>query len=161
MEITRTCTKCNEEKPLNEFFNKNTIKGPIKKASSCKLCQRAYAINFCKTEKGKEQKKRAQDKYKKNNPDVDSKYHKLNEVKIKLNKIKYYNNNKDGLFLKYKERAKNNIKELSDTYIRQRIRLNAKKVFNIIINVKEIPKELIELKRIQLKTYRLCQQLQN
>ena len=161
MEIIRTCTKCKEKKPLSEFFNRNSIKGPIKKAGACKICCRDYAVKFYQTEKGKEQQQRAKAKYRKANPNKDSEYQKLNKVEIKLNKAKYYIANKNGIFLKYKINATNDVKELKDPYVKQRIKLDAKKVFNINVNVNDISQELIELKRIQIKTYRLCQQLQN
>jgi hypothetical protein len=45
--------------------------------------------------------------------------------------------------------------ELRDLYVRRQIQ----KMLHIPTEL--IPQELVELKRIQLKTYRLCQQLQN
>jgi len=162
MEIkSKICTVCKEEKPLTEFFNKNSIKGPIKKASNCKICSRLYAVDFYKTEKGKEQQQRARAKYRKANPNKDSEYQKLHKAEIKIKRCKYYIDNKHELSLKNKIRVSNHVKELSDVYVKQRIKQAVKKEFNISIDTSNISEQLIELKRIQLKTTRLCQQLQN
>ena len=62
--------------------------------------------------------------------------------------------NRESSIIKRKERVKKSIEELNDNYIKMVIRRNQMKRSTIVLLSKEIPKELIEAKRIQIKSKR-------
>jgi hypothetical protein len=98
--------------------------------------------------------------WEKNNPEKSKKYYENNEEKIKLWKKKHYQENRSNILKCNRELQKSHRDNLDDVYIKSRLR------GDISIKSKDIPQELIELKRIQLKIYRyvkedsLCHQLQ-
>ena len=103
--MTKTCTKCNINKPIDKFNNRKRSKDG--KASTCRIC-----INLKRdTEKQKSYSK----KYRKNNPKTISEsnklYQSINKVAIATQKKTYQNNNKLSLALyqkKYKKERKLN-----------------------------------------------------
>jgi hypothetical protein len=150
MEITKTCTKCKECKPITEFTLNSSFKDG--RTYNCKECLRLYFVKRNNTPEGKlklkernERRKEYHTKYKKENRD------KAN-VSVRLHRA----NNLEQTRLYEKQKSKSNTITLSDKYIKNLLRVNGKFMKGI-----NVPKEIIELKRIQIKTHRLCLQLQN
>ena len=176
MEITKTCTKCNENKELTNFV-KNKL-GKFGYSYQCKECQKIYRnLNIDKAkesaklyrELNKNKWKEYHEKNKEKNLKRLHEYQIINKEKIKAREKVYRENNKDTIKKRLKdynsinkEKLKisrnlyfiENKNNLTDVYIKKVIQSKNK-------DLKYIPQELIELKRIQLKTHRLCQQLQN
>lgn len=92
------------------------------------------AKKYSLTEKGKESTRRGVDKYKKNNSE------------------RYLEGKRAS--------SKKKSSELSASYIKQLIKTNFKRG-NKEVSIKDIPQELIELKRKQIKLKRLCQSIKN
>jgi hypothetical protein len=66
--------------------------------------------------------------------------------------------NKNNVIILRKTKSKSlkkGIDELNDSYILKRL------INQVKINRSDIPQEIIDLKRVLIKTHRLCQQLQN
>ena len=123
MEITKTCTKCGEDKPLSYYsYHKY---GLHQKRPTCKSCCSIANKLYSKTIERKEQLKII---------------NKKNVVRLREIKNKSY---------------KKTINNLTDNYILKGLTAQVK------INRSDIPQEIIDLKRILIKTHRLCQQLQN
>jgi hypothetical protein len=87
-------------------------------------------------------------------------YHEANQEKMKTACLAYYYAHKDNMINQVKEWRKNNpqklkeyvnsrIKNLSDAYIKQLLRRKS------ITGLKNIPQELIEIKRLQVKIKRI------
>ena len=176
MEITKTCTGCKETKELVNFYKNNL--GKFGYSCRCKECQKIYRnLNVDKfkesaklyRELNKHKWKEYHEKNKEKNLKRLHEYQIINKEKIKAREKVYRKNNKDTIKKRLKDynsvnkeklrisrsiyfiENKNN---LTDVYIRGLIQSKNK-------NLKNIPQEIIELKRIQIKTLRLCQQLQN
>lgn len=156
----KKCTKCGEVKDLS-MFNKDK-RGLYGHNPRCRLCYKSYSKVYRETNKDKIKAYRETNKdkikyYLNNNKDKIKARHKAyretNKDKLKAqrklyneankHKIKaYINNNKD----KIREYNKKISKNLTDTY-----------VAGILgIPTHDCPKELIELKRAQLKLRREC-----
>lgn len=144
MEITKTCTNCKEKKALINFNKHKYAKDGL--FCYCKECRyiknKIYHLKYIKNNLNKQKETERKSKY----------YFKNKEKYLKKNK-KYAKNNIEKVKIWQKNFIDKSIKNLSDSYI---INSCFKKYSHL-----EIPKEIIELKRIQLKTFRLCQQLQN
>jgi hypothetical protein len=106
------------------------------------------------------------DNNKKRRAERGKKYRLVNKVKIKKNALDYYHRNKTLCDLKNKKWKKNNAEKyrasiakwdakkrlhLYDAYIRKLLNLNKEGA----------PKELVEVKREQLKLYRLLKEMKN
>jgi hypothetical protein len=206
MEITKTCTKCKEEKPLNNF-NKAKY-GKLGYSANCRNCASIYGKTYRSLETNKTKLKL---------------YRENNKEKITINFKKYYDQNKEKIikksaehYLANKEKAKEvrkkyisipGIKEMLSekeknyrlinkekiSEVQKMYRLNNKESIleykrnnnerikaykrKLVKDLKDhyiislltknpilkelITPEIIELKKIQLKTLRLCQQLKN
>ena len=176
MEITKTCTSCKETKELVKF-NKNKL-GTFGYSYRCKDCQKIYRnLNADRLkENSKLYRNLNRDKwkeyYQKNKQNYSKRaqeYQIINKEKISEREKLYRENNKEAIKKKlenynfvHKESLKISRKlyciqsrnNLTDAYIKRIIKYKYK-------GLKNIPQELIELKRIQIKTERLCQQLKN
>jgi hypothetical protein len=150
MELTKTCTKCKECKPITEFTRNTTFKDG--RTYNCSECIRIYHVKRNSTPEGKLKLQERNLKRK----EYHSKYQKENREKANLFAKLRRVNNLEQTRLYEKQKSKSNSIFLSDKYIKNLLRQNGKFMKGITI-----PKEIIELKRIQIKTYRLCQQLQN
>jgi hypothetical protein len=150
MEITKTCTKCKECKPITEFTLNNTFKDG--RTYNCKKCLRIYHVKRNSTPEGKLKLKERNIIRK----EYHSKYKKENREKANVSVRLHRANNLEQTRLYDKQKSKYNTITLSDKYIKNLLRIHDKFMKGVII-----PKEIIELKRIQIKTFRLCQQLQN
>lgn len=154
MEITKTCTKCKEDKPLSEYYLLK--KDGVLTRNACKVCICKKSRIWNPSEHSKKVKKIYQAKYTKiNAEEIKIKRFLNRDIKIIQDRT-YYKNNKQLILEKMSLQRKKATSELADTYIR-----TALKALMPSLKIKEIPQELIELKRIQIKTHRLCQQLQN
>ena len=116
-------SKCDMVKLRNEFYDE--ARTPDGKMHHCKTCRSICSAEY--REKNKEKIAFTSKKYRSNNKE-----------KVKKRKDKYRENNKEKITV---SRA-NRIASLPDSYLIEVIN-QGKKTF-------EIPKELIELKRIQL-----------
>lgn len=150
----KTCSKCHIEKDENEF---NTCsRNPDGKYSQCKLCH-------------KEGEKLSRNKNKKQISNYQREYYRRNKQRIlarikisnKANYVKYWEKHKvkrDRYRKENKERFRiwnrdNKIKackNLSDYYIKKVLR-----GFGISTVISEKYPQLIELKRLEIKTFRL------
>ena len=138
MEITKTCTKCKEEKFLS-LFNK-------RKNGTHPYCKKCYCMIH------KELRQRPGQKEKHTLYSIE--YRKKHPEKSNNSNKKYRENNKEKLNIKSKKYSTIVRNELADSYVK--LQLTAQGFLK-----DQITPELIELKRIMLKTKRLCQQLQN
>lgn len=147
---TKQCTKCNEIKSLSEFnFNKKLKDG---RGNTCKFCYNIYQKKI----NGTEEKKLKRKKITFENKEKNKLYRIQNKEKIAINKKIWKLNNHEIYSAYHKRISKFHIENLTDLYIISLLKSKINKSKLI-----EIPQELIELKRIQLKTFRLCQQLKN
>ena len=105
----KTCTKCNQNKPLTEYYKKR--KGYN---SRCKHCCRVYKKKY--RENNPEKIKASYKKYCENNPE-----------KIKAKLKKYRENNRDKKRVYMNRRYDTDIKFRIKTLLRQRIRCAIKK----------------------------------
>ena len=150
MEKTKTCTKCKECKPITDFTIDNTLKDG--RTYNCKECIKAYYVK-------RNTKPEVKLKLKERNfirKEYYSSYKKQNREKINAADRLRRSINPENTKLIDKKRTIYNTVTLSNKYIRNLLRVNGQSLKGITI-----PQEIIELKRIQIKTYRLCQQLQN
>jgi len=182
MEITKTCNKCNEAKTLDLFYtNKKYYLGVL---GTCIECHKNRSKEYRASEHGQsirisnynlkkevilEKCKIYREKNKKELSDRKKEYRLANLDAMRSKSNNYYKNNKEKSLDTNKQYRKNNpekMKELAKKdYQRSSQNLTDRYVRNIIKKhhplLKEFPQEIIELKRIIIKTYRLCQQLQN
>jgi hypothetical protein len=182
MEITKTCNKCNKAKTLDLFYaNKKYELGVI---GTCIECHKNRAKEWRASEHGQtirklyynlkketiiEKSKIYREKNKKEISNIKKEYRLANLDAMRSKSNNYYKNNKEKSLDANKQYRKNNpekMKELAKKdYERSSQNLTDRYIRNIMKrhygSVKEIPQEIIELKRIIIKTYRLCQQLQN
>ena len=182
MEITKTCNKCNKAKTLDLFYaNKKYHLGVI---GTCIDCQKTYSKEYRTSEHGQttrishynlnketiiEKSKIYRKKNKKEISNRKKKYRKNNLDAITTRFKTYYENNKEKTLNYNKEYRKNNPEKIREIfkkdYQKSSENLTDRYIRNIMKrhygSVKEIPQEIIELKRIIIKTHRLCQQLQN
>jgi len=133
--VRRRCRVCGEEKPLDKLVKRKSCK--YGRDTFCKECQAAETKCWRNNNKDKVRKQR-RDNYKKN---IDK--------RRKMAK-KYYKKYKerDWYKEKYKRWNDKQQRELTDNYVLKEITKNSDLKFN------EIPKELIELKRVQILLYR-------
>ena len=133
MELTKTCNKCNETKTLDLFYtNKKYHLGVL---GTCR--KKEYRLSNLEFMRFKSRLK----------------YENNKQKTLEINK-RYRKNNPEKMRELSKKDYKRSSENLTDRYVRNIM----KRHYPL---VKEIPQEIIELKRIIIKTYRLCQQLQN
>ena len=182
MEITKTCNKCNKAKTLDLFYaNKKYELGVI---GTCIECRKILSKSYRASEHGQnvrianynankeiiiEKSKIYREKNKKELSKKKKEY-RLANLELKRSQAKlYYKNNTQKTLDVNKQYRKNNpekMRELSKKdYERSSQNLTDRYLKNVMKkhhpSIKEFPQEIIELKRIIIKTYRLCQQLQN
>jgi len=151
--MERTCKKCGETKPIEEFAKGVNI-------NSCKLCYHIYLKKY--RDLHREKILQSQRKYDQLHRDERSaksrKYWKENKEMCKSKENKYRLNHKAQIRIrhrKYRLQHKENIintrnkhkENMTDSYISMCLKLK-------VPELKQHP-ELIELKRIQLKIFRL------
>ena len=164
-EITKMnykiCTKCKVSKLFVEFAKDKSTKDGIN--SQCKKCRKEYRLNnqekfskYCKEYKlnNKDKIKEKNKEYRLNNQEKFSKYFKEYRLNNK-DKIKEYTlNNKDKKCKYLKEYSKKITLSLPDSYVLKSIKLQTSFPHNA-----EIPAELIEAKRLEIKIKRLLKDL--
>lgn len=158
--IEKVCSKCKKNKPLTEFYKKNTGRDGL--CQECKGC--------CK-----QRSKEWQIKNKKKREDYHKQYYIENKGSIQTYKKKYYQENKEKIDKNKKEWAKNNRKKCNK-YSKKWKSENPKKVkeqsqadakrrcdkvlpcyaMQLIVgkssflSAKNIPQELVEAKRAHI-----------
>lgn len=162
MEKTKTCSKCKEEKPITEFCkNKKSKKDNLN--YSCKPCSNASGLLSYYKYKDLEENKikhlsfSRKSYYKNHDKNLlrNKKYREKNALHVKLYKQEYAKKYPDKLNAARKIWRDEQTVNLTDMYIKALISRNNREFYNFITP------EIIELKRIIIKTHRLCQQLQN
>jgi len=182
MELTKTCNKCNETKTLDLFYtNKKYHLGVL---GTCIECHKLRSKEYRASEHGQNvrilnynakkeiiiEKSRIYREENKKALSERKKEYRLSNLEFMRfkSRLKYENNKQKTLEInkRYRKNNPEKMRELSKKdYKRSSENLTDRYVRNIMKRhyplVKEIPQEIIELKRIIIKTYRLCQQLQN
>jgi hypothetical protein len=153
--MERTCKKCGETKPIEEFYkNKKSKFGYL---HICKLCSHIHAVEYHITYKERINNNRKE--WYKNNKEHSKKYcreyRENNKEHCKEHDREYRENNKEHLnelSKKYiRGYRKNNIIPISDKYIIEQLRVR----FGISRQVSRQYPELIENYRQQIKLKRL------
>jgi len=145
--MMKTCSHCKIEKPLTEFYkNKSKNDGA---SSNCKVCdlERTKKWKVANPDKRREFNR----EWAKRNRDVNRK-----------SAAKHYIENKEKILARHKERHKK-------TYTKEKGQAHHKSCYARLIDsvvckafgavVCEVPKELIEAKRLQLKIVRKLKEL--
>jgi len=112
--MTKVCSKCKEEKPVEMFNKKKCGKDGLN--SICKECVAEYSKQYY--EQNKEQKK----EYGKQNEERIKQYHAQNKEKIAEQEKQYYKQNKERLQeqkKQYREQNKERINEQKKQYYEQ------------------------------------------
>lgn len=149
--VTKTCTKCGEKKDINLFGLQKNINGKYYRKSKCKKC-------LVKTETERISKI----------PELDSFYKQKYQTYKHLHKknaLRYYKNNKNKVIIKSVEWASKNPerKKLIDKSIRKsqsekltdnHIKRELVKHSKGLLKYCDIPQELVEIQRKQLKLKR-------
>ena len=146
--MTKICTKCGKNKPLNEFDRQKSHKDGL--SSHCKKCIKFNHAQY--NEKNKEMLKEKRREWKKLNPDYLREY----EQKYKLSGKKA---EKDARYrLKHKEsrciKRKRQADKLSNSYIKRLLYRKG------ILFSNDMPEGLIELKKETIKLHRLIKQVE-
>lgn len=160
---SKKCSKCGEVKPLHAYQRKQAAKDGLQ--YTCKECQREIRAEYYLNNK-------------KNFAERSKKYREENKEKYVARSKKYYLENKDKLIAyqnKYKQENKKKVADRKGAYREKNLdkilmdgrniakeysdTLHDSHIKTIISNVsnlkrKDIPQELIELKREQLKLHR-------
>lgn len=176
---TKICTKCGIEKKSTIKNFSRQKKGKYGYASCCKPCIAIYSKQYMSNPDNKKRVKEYSEKWRKENPEYKKKWRKENpekekairaraylnseqwrednKEKLKEDKLKYRIKNKDKAKLKVPFYSKKARTELQDHYVISQItrRSNLKSK-----DVRKHP-ELIEAKRLLIKTKRLCKTSQN
>ena len=121
-----------ETKKCNKCGEVKTLSMFLKIGLVCKMCTSIYHKEY-----KKKNKKYIKEHY--------QKYYKKNKVQLIETKKEYYKKNKEHIKEYKNELRKKNSKNLKDVYI---------KILLGISNKDEYPKELIELKRVQMQIKR-------
>ncbi len=159
------CTKCKQKKDENEFYAAKENVNRNGRRSYCKECGRKSLNEWSKKNRPKlsVKYKKWYDKNKDHVSEYAKEYRDKNAKKIKEKESEWRKNNKDLLKSRHKKwRDKNKshirtkrrkwerkiVKELSDSYVKQKVYRATN------IPFKEIPKSLIEVKRLQIQIIR-------
>lgn len=151
-ELTKTCTKCNEEKSLNNF-NKAKY-GKLGYSASCRNCAKIHGKYYRSLETTKETLRLYREKNKEKTYIRHKKHYEQNKIKILKRSYDHYLSNIEHKKKLCKKNERFHLENLTDSYVKLRLTTQG-------FLKDQITPELIELKRIMLKTKRLCQQLQN
>ena len=165
---TKKCTKCGEVKAVSEFHKDKYSKDGF--FDECKECRKKYyqankekILEYDKQyrQANKEKIKEYSKKYYQANKEKRKKYRQANKEKIKEQKKKYrqankekekeqkkkyYQANKEKILEYSKKYCQDNRNKLADPYVIDIIRHQT----NSMLKAKDIPQELIELKRNSL-----------
>ena len=157
MENTKICTKCGIEYPATlEYFGKKKG-GKFGRKAICRICETSKHKIY--RENNKEKLTAKCKIYRENNKEKIASIHKIyyenNKEKINAKCKIYYENNKEKMTSKckiYRENNKEKInaihkisrENLSDSYVKELLTVKSG------LSCKDIPHELIEIKRVQL-----------
>jgi hypothetical protein len=159
-QITKKCTTCNCEKPLTEFHKRKDCKDGLK--SACRECLNKISSKY--------REKYKNENIKNDNLSSKERHESNNEKRIRNNNYKYkWMKNNPYLMRKFrktysekhKEEIRNREREyrlnLTDGYIIKKL---SQQLYIKSAELYKYP-ELIEIKKIMLKTKRLCKTLEN
>lgn len=142
---TKRCSRCGEVKDVAEF-NKHK-KGKYGVSGYCKKCKSIndakYRAENPEKSRAKQMKYRAKNRERRNS--YSAKYYSENPEKFKANHARYRSKHPE----KIKDRNANNTAELSNSYVSRTLRMPTN----------QVSQQLIEMKREQLKHYRLMKEL--
>ncbi len=116
----KKCGKCGVEKPIEDFPNRKTARGEIKKNGMCRECISIKAMEYRKLNQeyfkqyGKEYKEKNKEKLKL----IDVAWRKENKEKIIKDSKKYHEKNRERNNKKNREYQKNNYDSLRDWRLR-------------------------------------------
>ena len=104
--LSKSCTKCKEEKPLDQFTkDKRRIDG---RGSSCVLCHRERNRKYIHSEKGRATRKAHAEANKEANKERHAKYYQANKERLDEARRKHYYENHEYYLVQMRERyAKN------------------------------------------------------
>jgi len=138
LPIMKKCSKCGELKPLSEFYTDNRSK--YNKTCWCKICTNTSVKIYKNNNKNKIKEKRKT-------------YQEKNKVKISVYKKTYRRENREKIHAQQKKYDKKYSEKLNDCYIKGLLTVRNN------LKVKDIPLELIELKRKQIELIRLKREM--
>lgn len=146
MDQVKTCSKCGLEKPVSHFY-----KDGLRQRADCKPCIKIYKSNYRAT--NLEKLRAACRKWAKSNPDKikagKEKWRKANPKKLLSANQRWRKANPDTV-MAY---GKKNVLSMSTYYIKSLLSQDQS------FGSKDIPQELIELKRVQLQITRTLKEL--
>ena len=135
--MNRVCKKCGTEKDI-ELFTKNK-KCILGISFSCKICSNIINKKYIRTPESKEKRKERW-----------GAYYKKHIGNVLLRNKNHRKNNKEL----YRRHSQQNALNLSDSYVKNNL-------INLGWNKKDITQDIIEVKRLIIKTKRLCKTSQN
>lgn len=179
---TKVCTKCGIEKSLEEFAKSTTTKSGLKAA--CKPCKNIELTNHrhqnigvtrekarLYAEKNRDKINEMQKQWRQNNPEkvqrhsqsrdkdkfkaYQKEYLLKNDAAIKERQKTYRGKNREKLNEHNKNMARINSAELHDSYVLKRL------VSDGVLNRRDVPQELINLKRVEVMIKRQIKEMQN
>lgn len=150
------CIKCNQEKCINEFVKNKQCKDGI--TGTCKQCAREYYKKYRDKNHDKllQLKRKWIDNNRNHVNESNRKYKKENSEKERQYKTNYNNANREQINKKNMDRYTYDCEHLGNMYISSLLRQSRFTTEQINENP-----ELIEVKRLIIKTKRLCETLQN
>lgn len=150
--MSKKCTKCNEEKPL-EAFVKDKYKSDGY-SSNCKACRKATsdARKAVRAEYDRQYNADNQDRIKVRR----KKYRQENKAAIAAFQKQRYEEKKDSILLQKKDYRKEICENLTDAYVKQQIVKSG-----WLLPTEEIPLELIKIKRLVIIANRNIRKMKN
>jgi len=157
---SKLCSKCNEEKPLNEFNKRKTSKDGY--SYICKECNKKISKNNY-YKRDIDTKKAYWKKYRQEHREIirvhQEKYYQEHREEIRTKNKKYYQEHREEIQAKIKkylqEHHEEHVENISDSYIKQiiKIKYNIPKEF--------ITQQLIQSEREFLQIKRIIRRLNN
>ena len=138
----KRCSKCEEEKPLEEFHKHKRSKDG--RRSSCKECQKQWREN--NKEKRREYNKQYREKNREKILEQKKQYYDNNKEKILEQQKQYYDNNKEKIIEQKKQYHENNREKIRE-YNKQYFKNNKEKII-------EYQKRYRENNREKMNQYR-------
>lgn len=141
---TKKCTKCKEERTLNDFCKNKALKDGIN--STCKSCIKAYKKAYRSTERGKAKEAASgkvwYDAHRKEQLESFKDYRKKNLKKIKSKQKDWYGGNKEHTLARMREYYRTHKEEVRALNARYRAkRLQATPLWTNFDKIKEFYKE--------------------
>lgn len=163
--MEKRCTKCGEIKDVGEFYKAKRTKDGLR--PECKECSREVYKEY--RENNPEKVRERSKKYRENNPEKEKKrlreWYKNNTEKVKESTKTWQKNNPEKVKESYKKWQKNNPEKVKEREAKKRLNLTDSCVANIlhipVATLRQLPPELIELKRNIIKLKRARNEKRN